>query len=126
MLMIRELLAHSSNYTAMTGRNIKYIVIHYTANDGDTAQGNCRYFNAANRKASAHYFVDEQEVWRSVKDKDSDGRYYFMPAAWQAFKRALTGQEDDDVIVTYQKIKDVPDHGRIRPSGQTGLTQGRF
>ena len=185
MLMIRELLAHSSNYTAMTGRSIKYIVIHYTANDGDTAQGNCRYFNAANRKASAHYFVDEQEVWRSVKDKDgawhcggktyyhdhcrnsnsigieicsrkdSDGRYYFMPAAvalaveltrakmaeygipaknvirhydvthkicpapfvqdeaaWQAFKRALTGQEDDDVIVTYQKIKDVPDWAR--------------
>lgn len=111
MLMIRELLAHSSNYTAMTGRNIKYIVIHYTGNDGDTAEENCKYFAAANRKASAHFFVDEREIWRSVKDKDrawhcggkvyyhdycrnsnsigieicsrkdSDGRYYFMPAA---------------------------------------------
>lgn len=56
MLMIRELLAHNSNYTAMTSRDIKYIVIHYTANDGDTAEGNCKYFNAANRKASGSLF----------------------------------------------------------------------
>ena len=35
-------LAHSSNYTkaSRTAANIKYIVIHYTGNDGDTDEAN--------------------------------------------------------------------------------------
>ena len=69
-MIIKERLAHPSNYTATGSRNIEYIVIHYTGNDGDTAAGNCNYFAGANREASAHYFVDEQEVWRSVRDGD--------------------------------------------------------
>lgn len=82
-MIIRELLAHKSNYTATGTREIKYIVIHYTANNGDTAQGNCNYFSGANRNASAHYFVDELEVWRSVKDGDKawhcGGDVYYHP-----------------------------------------------
>ena len=50
---------------------IKYIVLHYTANDGDTAKGNCNYFQGKNRGASAHYFVDETSVWQSVRDTDT-------------------------------------------------------
>lgn len=183
-MIIRELLAHPSNYTATGSRPIKYIVIHYTANDGDTAQGNCNYFRGANRQASAHYFVDEAEIWRSVQDgdkawhcggdeyfhpycrntnalgielcsrKDSSGKYYFKPAtvaraielvkakmteygipaanvirhydvthkicpapfvyddaAWEAFKLALTEHEDDN-MVKYQTINDVPEWAR--------------
>ena len=49
---------------------IKYIVIHYTGNNGDTAQNNIRYFQSDYRGASAHYFVDEKEIWRSVTDED--------------------------------------------------------
>lgn len=67
---IKERLAHPSNYTEQHGRKIKYIVIHYTGNDGDTAANNCNYFAGAGRGASAHYFVDESEIYRSVKDKD--------------------------------------------------------
>lgn len=67
---IKERLAHPSNYTETNGRKIKYIVIHYTGNDGDTAAGNCNYFAGADRHASAHYFVDECEIYHSVKDKD--------------------------------------------------------
>lgn len=52
-----------------TGR-VKYIVVHYTANNGDTAANNIKYFQSAYRGASAHYFVDEKEIWRSVADKD--------------------------------------------------------
>lgn len=82
-MLIRELLADRSNYTEMGSRPIKYIVIHYTANDGDTAQGNCNYFRGANRQASAHYFVDGQEVWRSVRDGDKawhcGGDAYYHP-----------------------------------------------
>ena len=67
---MREILADKSNYTKKENRNIEYIVVHYTANDGDKAQGNGYYFAQPNRNASAHYFVDENEIVRSVKDKD--------------------------------------------------------
>lgn len=40
--------------------SIKYIVIHYTGNDGDTAKANCNYFKNGNtRNAGAHFFVDQ-------------------------------------------------------------------
>lgn len=74
---------HASNYKAGRASEIKYIVIHYTANNGDTAKGNCNYFaNNANIKASAHYFVDEGGIYRSVLDIDTawhcgtSGKYY--------------------------------------------------
>ena len=47
---------------------IAYIVVHYTANYGDTAKNNADYFAREVVKASAHYFVDESEVWQSVPD----------------------------------------------------------
>lgn len=51
--------------------NIKYIVIHYTANSGSTAtaKGNANYFKNCPRKASAHYIVDENNtVYQCVPD----------------------------------------------------------
>lgn len=60
------------NYTRGRAAAIKYIVIHYTGNDGDTAKGNCNYFaRNAIAGASAHYFVDENGVYQSVKDNDT-------------------------------------------------------
>ena len=47
---------------------IKYIVIHYTANDGDSDEGNGNYFANNIVKASAHYFVDGDSVTQSVPD----------------------------------------------------------
>lgn len=58
------------NYRASTNKKNLYIVIHYTANNGDTALNNCKYFEKDYRGASAHYFVDEKEVWQCVEDKD--------------------------------------------------------
>lgn len=64
--------AHSSNFKTGRTKPIKYIVIHYTANNGDTAKNNADYFSRTpNISASAHYFVDEKEVWQSVLDKDT-------------------------------------------------------
>lgn len=64
--------AHSSNYTVGRSKKLSYLVIHYTANNGDTAKGNINYFSGADRNASAHYFVDESDtVWQSVKDTDT-------------------------------------------------------
>ena len=50
---------------------VQYIVVHYTANKGDTARNNADYFAREETKTSAHYFVDEKEVWQSVKDEDT-------------------------------------------------------
>ena len=66
-----EMPAHISNYTKSRKQSIKYIVVHYTANDGDTARNNGNYFAQANKNASAHYFVDENEIIQSVKDTDT-------------------------------------------------------
>ena len=68
---IKEIVAHTSNYTKGRKQPIQYIVVHYTANNGDTAQGNGTYFSQSNRNASAHYFVDESNIIQSVKDTDT-------------------------------------------------------
>jgi len=58
------------NYTKGILKKNKCIIIHYTANDGDTAWGNCNYFYKEKRGASAQYFVDEKSIWQCVKDSD--------------------------------------------------------
>ena len=68
---INTVYAHTSNYTKGRKQLIKYIVVHYTANDGDTARNNGNYFSQPNRNASAHYFVDENEIIQSVEDTDT-------------------------------------------------------
>lgn len=66
---LNELLAASGNYGgSRSADQIKYIVIHYTGNDGDTAASNAKYYHNNTVEASAHYFVDDTEVWRSVPD----------------------------------------------------------
>lgn len=61
--------ADKSNYgSARSTSKIKYIVWHYTANDGDTDEANAKYFKRKNLKASAHYFVDDDSVTISVPD----------------------------------------------------------
>lgn len=60
----------SVNRTVKSDRDIKYIVVHYTGNEGDTAYGNTKYFKNVNRGASAHYFVDENDIYRCVAEKD--------------------------------------------------------
>ena len=51
--------------------NPKYIVIHYTGNSTDKAKNNANYFRTVNRGASAHYFVDENDVYQVVEDFDA-------------------------------------------------------
>lgn len=75
---------NSSNYRHGRTQDIQWIVLHYTANKGDTASGNASYFaRTPNLSASANYFVDEDEIWQSVLCSDTawhcgseTGRYY--------------------------------------------------
>lgn len=46
--------------------SVKYIVVHYVG-DGDSSAGsarrNCMYFAGGNRQASAHYFIDDGNIY---------------------------------------------------------------
>ena len=67
--IFKKRLAHKSNYgSRRTLSKIKYIVVHYTANDGDTDEGNGNYFANHIVEASAHYFVDDDSITQSVPD----------------------------------------------------------
>lgn len=69
MVEIKIKTANRSNYGGKRNiADIKYIVIHYTANDGDTDEGNGNYFANNIVGASAHYFVDDDSITRSVPD----------------------------------------------------------
>ena len=61
-------LAHKNNFSDIPRdkKQIKFIVVHYTANNGDTARGNLEFFSRSYVGASAHFFVDETEICCSV------------------------------------------------------------
>ena len=58
------------NHYDMDNRKIKYIVIHWVG-AASSAKNNADYFYSADRSASAHYFVDDKEIWQSVLDKNA-------------------------------------------------------
>ena len=179
----------TDNYRVGRTQPVRYIVMHYTANNGDTAKNNCDYYHrVGGLQASAHYFVDEYGAMQSVREGDTawhcgaraywhpecrnansigiemcsrkraDGSYYILPetvanaaalareimqrygidtehvlrhydvtgkrcpmpwvddpAQWAAFKDMLvpksttTDEEDEDDMVRYNKLEDVPD-----------------
>ena len=69
------------NYTKGNNRSIKYIVIHYVG-AVSSAKNNSDYFKSEYRGASAHYFVDDNDIYRVVRDEDiawhcgTRGKYY--------------------------------------------------
>lgn len=70
-MTIQERLADSRNYQTGRTQSVRFLVIHYTANKGDTAKNNADYFANGSHGASAHYFVDETSVWQSVQTADT-------------------------------------------------------
>lgn len=134
-MMVQIIAAHRTNFTACGDRPIDRIVLHYTGGNGDTAVDNGNYFAGADRKASAHYFVDETTVVLSVPErniawhagnwdmncrsigvemcsrKDSNGNYYISD---DTVKR--TAELVRELMVKY----DVPITGVIRHYDVTG------
>jgi hypothetical protein len=75
---------NTDNYRAGRTQPVRYIVMHYTANNGDTARNNCDYYRrVGGLQASAHYFVDEHGVMQSVREGDTawhcGARAYWHP-----------------------------------------------
>ena len=197
---------NTANYRAGRTQPVRYIVMHYTANNGDTARNNCDYYHrVGGLQASAHYFCDEHGAMQSVREGDTawhcgaraywhpecrngnsigiemcsrkraDGSYYIKPetvanaaalakdimqrygidtdhvlrhydvtgkrcpmpwvddpAQWVAFKDMLTpkntttDEEDEDDMVRYNKLEDVPDWAQdtVRALMDAGALQG--
>jgi hypothetical protein len=70
------------NFSSRNGQSIKYIVLHFTGNQNDTALNNASYFGSCNRDASAHYFIDNDNIVQVVDDinaswncGDGNGKY---------------------------------------------------
>lgn len=62
-------IANKQNYGGARALNtIRYLVFHYTGNDGDSDESNGKHFHNHIVKASAHYFVDDDSVTQSVPD----------------------------------------------------------
>lgn len=69
MLSINKSYPCKKGYYGGLRNAIKYIVLHYTGNEKDTAVANAKYFHTSiNRQASAHYFIDDNECYQSVED----------------------------------------------------------
>lgn len=67
--VFKKNIANRANYgNRRSTSNIKYLVYHYTSNDGDSDENNGKYFHNNVVKASAHYFVDDDSVTQSVED----------------------------------------------------------
>ena len=73
---------HKVNYNNCASRKVEYIVMHYTGNSKDNAKNNANYFATGSRKASAHFFVDDANIYQSVELRDvawhcgTSGTYY--------------------------------------------------
>lgn len=60
---------HVKNHGAeRKASDIKYLVYHYTGNDGDSDTNNAKYYQNTVVQASAHYFVDDDSITQSVDD----------------------------------------------------------
>ena len=70
--MIEFVSCNLSNFRAGRTQPVRYIVLHYTANNGDTAKSNCDYYHrVGGLGASAHYFCDEHGAMQSVRECDT-------------------------------------------------------
>lgn len=93
MLLNKQLIHY--NYSSRNGARIAYIVVHDTGNPdrGADAMAHYRYFSGGNRRASAHYFVDDMGVvqiiedayaaWHCGEDMEPTASPIAIPSAWR-------------------------------------------
>lgn len=104
-------LANPKNYGgARALDSIRYIVIHYTANDGDTDENNGKYFRNNVTGTSAHFFVDDDSVTQVVP-----GDRIAWHCGAKTYKHAYCRNANSIGVELCDDVKD----GKIYPSAQT-------
>ena len=69
--LVKYVPCNTKNYGgARDSSSIKYLVFHYTGNDGDNDTNNANYYANHVVEASAHYFVDDDSITQSVLDNE--------------------------------------------------------
>lgn len=58
----------SLKHSSRGGKQIQWIVIHYTGNRTDKAVNNAKFVINGSAKASAHFFVDPDSIYQSVEE----------------------------------------------------------
>lgn len=108
---VKTNLANKGNYGSFRPTSdIKYIVIHYTANDGDTDESNGKYFHNNVVETSAHYFVDDDSITQTVPDN-----YTAWHCGAKKYKHASCRNSNSIGIEICDDVK----NGVIYPSAKT-------
>ena len=108
---IKTHLANKGNYgSARSANDIKYIVIHYTGNDGDSDENNGKYFANNVVQVSAHYFVDDDSITQSVPDN-----YVAWHCGAKSYKHKECRNTNSIGIEICDDVKD----GTVYPSAKT-------
>ena len=111
MTTINKNFAHRSNYGSTRATSaIRYIVIHYTGNDGDSDESNARYFQNNVIQTSAHYFVDDDSITQSVPDE-----YVAWHCGAKTYKHSSCRNSNSIGIEICDDVK----NGTIYPSEKT-------
>lgn len=107
----RLILANRGNYGGRRRGGVEYIVLHYTANDGDSGLSNARYFGQRlTPPVSAHYFVDDWGVTQTVPEE------YVAYHCGAAAYRHPTCRNENAIGV---ELCDTRRDGTVAPSEQT-------
>ena len=75
---IKQMPCNPGNYTAKRSSAIRYLVVHYTGASGPARNNGAYFASRGDIGASAHYFVDAQDIVQSVPDS---GRAWHCGAA---------------------------------------------
>lgn len=91
--------------------DIKYIIIHYTGNSGDSSAGNANYFSSKGgnaRSAGAQYFVDTEGItFRSIQLNQNayavGGFFTQANGAGKLYKKATNSNSVSIELCSYTK-----------------------
>ena len=102
------------NFSSRKGARVSYIVVHDTGNRAASADAmnHYRYFNGGNRRASAHYFVDDKGVVQLVEDAYAawhcgDGRGRYGISNRNSIGVELCINQGNDMAKTYAYARDL-------------------
>ena len=107
MMELETIPCREDNHGSRRTEPVSYLVVHYTAGNGDTARDNGRYFARCAVGASAHYFVDKTRVVASVAEEN---------VAWHC---------GASITVTPAAATETPSAWSCAPSSGTGSMPSR-
>ena len=149
-MVIHAIPCNTQNYGGLRAQKVRYIVVHYTAGNRDTAAGNGTYFANNVVAASAHYFVDEAQVVASVpeqfvawhcggaayvhqecrnsnsigveicSEKDANGQYYFTDATVELAQELIRQLMEKYDVPVERVIRHYDVTGKICPAPFVG------